>query len=199
MTRTRNLVLFDFDGTITKKDSFTAFIRFYKGSASFYFGVMILLPVLLLYKIGISKNWKVKEVVLKYFFRKEPEEKFYTLCKSFAQHVIPKIVKREALNSIEKHLKNGDRVIVVTASAEDWVKEWCLAMNLELIGTRLEKRDGRLTGRLAGLNCYGKEKVKRIKQLLDVNDYATIYAYGDSKGDEAMLKLADIPVLKPFK
>ena len=44
-----NLALFDFDGTITNRDSFIDFIKFAKGNLKFFQGFMILSPILILY------------------------------------------------------------------------------------------------------------------------------------------------------
>ena len=40
-------------------------------------------------------------------------------------------------------------------------------------------------------DCYGDEKVRRIRERLTLADYGTIYAYGDTEDDRAMLDLAD--------
>ena len=55
-----NLALFDFDGTITKNDSLIKFIRFAVGDLKFVFGLFILSPVLLAYKIKLIPNFKAK-------------------------------------------------------------------------------------------------------------------------------------------
>ncbi|MEW6528158.1 MAG: haloacid dehalogenase-like hydrolase [Spirochaetota bacterium] len=56
---------------------------------------------------------------------------------------------------------------------------------------RLEVKYGLLTGKFFGKNCYGPQKVKRIKEIYNLYDYQKIYAYGDSKGDKEMLAIAD--------
>jgi phosphoserine phosphatase len=62
---------------------------------------------------------------------------------------------------------------------------------LGIIATRLEIVDNRLTGKLASPNCYGPQKVERIRAALDLSRYGRIFAYGDSRGDREMLALAD--------
>jgi phosphatidylglycerophosphatase C len=64
----------------------------------------------------------------------------------------------------------------------------------EAVCTMLERgADGRLTGRLAGPNCRGAEKARRIRALLDERGLqeAEVWAYGDSDGDEPLLASAD--------
>jgi hypothetical protein len=50
-----------------------------------------------------------------------------------------------------------------------------------------------LTGRLLGKNCYGPEKVQRLKTLLGSLEDYVIYTYGDSKGDRELLAIAQYP------
>ena len=187
----KNLALFDFDGTITKKDSFLEFIRFYKGSYSFIIGLIILSPILLLYKVKIVKNWKAKERVLTYFFKNELFKEFCLKSTEFSLKIIPGLLKPDAVQAITYHLEKGDRVIVISASFENWLADWCKSMKLELIGSKIEVRNGFITGKIEGKNCYGIEKVIRLKQYLDITQFSEIYAYGDSKGDLPMLELAN--------
>jgi len=60
---------------------------------------------------------------------------------------------------------------------------WCREQGLDLLGTRLQVVDGQLTGRIDGENCRGPEKVRRIYSKYNSDDYAKIYAYGDTEGD----------------
>ena len=71
-------------------------------------------------------------------------------------------------------------------------------MNLELLCTEMEVNDNRLTGKFSIPNCNGIEKLKRIKELVNLEDYSMIYAYGDTKGDEAMLSIANKPLYQHF-
>ena len=187
----KNIALFDFDGTITKKDSFIELIKYYKGTRSFYTGLILLSPFLLLYKAGIIKNWRTKELVFTYFFKNEPYEIFKNRCKEFSLNVIPSLIKPSASEAIENHIKNGDRVVIISASFEDVLTNWCELMQIDLIGTRITVKKGLITGKIEGKNCYGDEKVKRLKEAIDIRQFSEIYAYGDSIGDLPLLKLAD--------
>lgn len=186
----KNVALFDFDGTITRKDSFIEFIKYYKGSFSFYFGFIILSPILLLYKAGIIKNSRTKEIVFTWFFRNEPYKVFRTKCRTFSLTIIPNLIKPIAMETIQKHAENGNRVIIISASFEDYLADWCKSMNLELLGTKIYIKNGFVTGRIDGKNCYGAEKVIRLNQFLDLSLFNEIFVYGDSKSDLPLLELA---------
>jgi phosphatidylglycerophosphatase C len=194
-----SLAIFDFDGTITYRDSFIDFIRFYKGRTALLTGITVLFPVLILFKLKIIANANAKEIVFKYFFKNTPFDAFQKKCDDFGLTVIPKIVRNEALNAIQKHLSNGHRVIVISASAENWLIKWCKGVGVELVATHLEVKNGFITGKISGKNCYGIEKVNRLKDYLKIEDFTDIYAYGDSKGDIPMIELANHKFYRKFQ
>lgn len=102
------------------------------------------------------------------------------------------------MQAIQEHQSNGDRIVVVSASSEHWLTYWCKEHGLELIGTQLEVIDKRITGKIKGYNCYGKEKKNRLEAYLDIEEYNEIYVYGDSKGDKAILEIATHPYYRHF-
>lgn len=53
-----NLVLFDFDGTITRDDSLLEFVAYVVGFKKFFRGILALSPVLAAYKLGLVNSIK---------------------------------------------------------------------------------------------------------------------------------------------
>lgn len=194
----KTLALFDFDGTITRKDTFIEFIKFTHTSLQFWFGMWLYSPVLIMYKLKIIPNDKAKMQVFNYFFGKWTYEKFTEQGNQFCKIKLPSLLRRSAVEKIKWHQQENHRIIVVTASPKEWVQSWAHDMKLELISTEIETDGNKITGRLASANCYGPEKVNRIKSLLNIEDYSTIYAYGDSDGDKEMLALSQHPHFKYF-
>ena len=162
-----NLALFDFDGTLTFKDSFLEFIKFSKGKFFYWTGLFLLSPILVLFRLGLIKNWRAKELVMRFFFNKMKVNDFENLCTTFAKNVIPTILRPEAYEKLEEHLTDKNKVEIVTASVENWIKPWSDQFNLELIGTKLKVKDNFITGEIEGKNCYGPEKVVRIKEKIN--------------------------------
>jgi phosphatidylglycerophosphatase C len=185
------LALFDFDGTITTKDTLFEIIKFQKGSLSFYLGMAWLLPWLISFKLKIVSAKKVKEKTLSLFFANQSEPEFQNMCNRFIQSALPTMLKKEAMVKLKFHIEKHHRVVVVTASPYQWVAGWCESMNIEIVATRLQIKDGLITGKLDSPNCNGEEKVNRIKDYLNLNDFSPVYSYGNSTGDKPMLSLAD--------
>ncbi len=192
------LALFDFDGTITFKDSLAEFVKFSRGTQRYYAGLFYLSPMLLLYKLGIIPNNRAKELFLAHFFQGMSRKEFTRLGQKFAHHEIDKIIRSKARKALQKHLQQGDCVVIVSASIKCWLEAWCQQHHIALIATELEFKQAQFSGRFQTKNCYGIEKVNRVKACYDLTTFDTIYAYGDSKGDSELLALANHAFYKPF-
>lgn len=195
----KEIAFFDFDGTITTRDTLLEFIKFVKGSFYFYWGFIINAPWLLAFKLGIITNQHAKEKILKFFFSKMPVSVFNEHCEQFATKIIPGLIRPGAQKELDTLSQVGVTVVIVSASPENWIKPWSNKIRAELIGTLLEIENQKITGKIKGKNCYGEEKVNRINDSYLLNGYSTIYAFGDSKGDLPMLALANHVVYKPFR
>ena len=194
----KSLALFDFDGTITTKDSLAEFIKFAVGKKLYYLGLLRLSPVLFMFVTKLLPNDVAKQKMMAYFFKGWCFDKFQTIADNYAQTEINNIIRPQALQKINWHKKQGHRVIIVSASMENWLQKWCESLEIELIATKLKVINNKITGKFLGKNCHGEEKVNRIKILLNLSTFNVIYAYGDSSGDKAMLELADTKFYRFF-
>lgn len=195
----QRIAFFDFDGTITTKDTLLEFIKFYKGTGFFYLGFLLYSPFLIAYKLKLIPNFVAKQKVLRHFFKGEDVETFQNKCDAFSDSVLPKLLRPKALKEIEKLRAANATIVIVSASAENWIKKWAADNNLLLMGTKLAILDNKITGSLDGKNCYGDEKVCRIEEQYSLAAFTEIYCYGDSSGDKPMLQLATFPFYKPFR
>jgi HAD superfamily hydrolase (TIGR01490 family) len=193
------IAFFDFDGTVTTKDSLLEFIKYSKGSPAFYFGFALHVPILIAYKLNIISNHRAKEIMLKHFFGKMSVQEFKEKCVAFTRDIVPSLIRPKALKEINKLKDAGAEVVIVSASPEYWLNHWCSSLDLEYIATRLDVKEDRITGKIDGRNCHGKEKVRRINEKYDLDTFSSVYCYGDTRGDIYMLSLADYRFYKPFR
>jgi len=198
-TAKKRLVLFDFDGTITGKDTLAEIMIYYRGSLRYRLGLIALAPILALYLLKLIPNWKAKQILLGWFFKGENEKIFNKRCTEFSLKVIPTLIRPKALEMINHYKATGATVAVVSASAENWVKPWCDRLGLTCLATKLEVSKQTVTGRIAGKNCHGSEKVCRITEKFALGEFDEIIAYGDTPGDREMLALAHQQFYKPFR
>jgi HAD superfamily hydrolase (TIGR01490 family) len=195
----RAIAFFDFDGTITTKDSLAEFIRFTKGRGGFLIGLIPVLPYIIGFKLGIFNRQKAKEKLFAVFFRGMPEQEFQMQSVSFVHEIIPALLRTGAIDRLKWHQQQGHEVVIVSASPAHWLKPWCDSNGFACISTELEVIDHEITGKINGRNCYGDEKVRRIHSQYDLSAYKTIYAYGDTEGDKPMLAISSHAFYKPFR
>ncbi len=195
----KRIAFFDFDGTITTCDTLLEFIKFQKGLFRYWLGFILHSPYIILYKLKIISNNTAKEKIFYYFWKGIPESDFQTDCDHFASEKLPQLLRPKAIQEIQQLKNKGFEVVIVSASPENWIRQWAKNYDAPVISTRLEIHENHLTGRIAGKNCHGTEKVARIKAVYDTGLFDEIYAYGDTSGDKPMLSLANFQFMKPFR
>lgn len=172
------------------------FIRFVRGRTGLISSLFRALPAIFLWKAGLRSNTYAKERLLRAAFGGMPAEEFAEAGRRYADE-IEKIVRTDMLDILEKRLAKGDKVAIVTASVEQWVRPWAERHGIDtVIASQAEiSPDGKITGRLSSGNCHGEMKVTRIleqfPELAENRGDHYVRAYGDSSGDTAMFIFAD--------
>lgn len=199
MKSSTTIAAFDFDGTITKRDTFLHFIRFVTGSKRFYAGFALHTPLYAISLLKLYPKWKLKQRIFSYFFKGIHIDDFNATCKRFSC-TSENLINPVAIKAIDRHLKNEHQVVVVSASIENWIAPIMLKLGVEkVIATKIEiDKDGKITGRFITPNCKGKEKVKRLLQEFPYRGKYELIAYGDSSGDKELLSFADKMYFKSF-
>ena len=192
----KKIYAFDFDGTLTTKDTLLEFIRFAKGTLAFGLGFLRYTHLLVLMKLGFYPNWKAKQKVFAHFFKGMSIDDFDALCQEFAASS-KHLLRPKGIEAINKAQSEGSEVLIVSASIDNWVQPFFA--NVKVLGTQIEVVDGKLTGRFLTKNCYGQEKVNRILALYPNRQDYHLTAFGDSKGDKELLAWADESYFKPFR
>ncbi len=200
---------FDFDGTLTTKDTLIEFIRYSKGNGKFLLGFLLYSPLLVLMKLHLYPNWKTKQKIFKYFFGGMAIEDFNQVCTHFAKDNAH-LLRPKGIALLKDAASHHHKIFIVSASIDNWVRPFFLQQGLDtlhILGTQIEIVDEKVTGRFKTKNCYGEEKVRRICHALnqvtdnisfDRTQYEMI-AFGDSRGDKEMLAFADQSHFKPFR
>ncbi len=165
---------------------------------AYYKGLIRLSLILIAYKLKFIPNHYAKERLLSYFFKGWDSQSFQNIADKYSLNQINKIIRPAAMKKILWHQNQNHQVVIVTASMEFWLKKWCEKHNIELIGTCLQVENNKITGKFSSKNCFGIEKVNRINKKYNLSTYSTIYAYGDSAGDNEMLNIANKRYYKKF-
>lgn len=187
------LALFDFDGTLTTRDSFLPFLRQVVGTPRFLSGLAATSGPLLAYATGLMPNDRAKERVIRHFLGGRSLEDLQVHGQVFASGGLNGLLRPSTLKRLHAHVQAGDDCVLVSASLDLYLAPWASQHGFSaVLCSSLETDDQqRITGALTPRNCFGEEKVRRIQHWLAGREPTHITAYGDSRGDRDMLALAD--------
>jgi len=192
-------VAFDFDGTLTVRDSFIAFLAWRAGvRGAIIRGAALVIPALAY--LWRRDRGRLKSAMIRSFLAGVSLGAARDDARRFARDQARRLLRPDALAAWNAWRDRGAHLVIVTASPEFLVSPFGDALGAErVIGTRLAlDGDGRLTGALDGANCRGPEKIRRLTQAFGAPlDLAA--AYGDTGGDTEMLAAARDAGFRVFK
>ena len=193
------IVAFDFDGTLTVRDSFTQFLRWRAGAGGWFLGLSRMAPDLAAYA-GHRDRGRLKAASVREFLKGTPRAQLEADAEAFAGQVWPGFMRYDALACWKDWGARGAYRVIVTASPETTVAPFARRLGAEaLLGTPLLfDGDDRVAGAFAGPNCRGEEKVLRLRAAFG-EDMQLAAAYGDTTGDTEMLAIADEAGFRRFK
>ncbi|KCZ87932.1 HAD family hydrolase [Hyphomonas johnsonii] len=183
--------IFDLDKTITRAPTWTRFVFFVnRARVPFLLRLPWLIGHGIAHKMGLASRDSVKAHSLRtlaWLDRDALEEAADTfIAREVAQGLHP-----GAVAAIKWHARRGDRLVIATAAVDLLADRLAAALGFDqVIATRLDWTTGGKVRppRLAGLNCYGTEKLRRID---DCRFHGPVFAYSDHVSDLAMLAQAD--------
>jgi phosphatidylglycerophosphatase C len=194
----RPLVAFDFDGTLTSRDSFTAFLAWRAGQARYAAGLLALAPAAAGFVLNRDRG-RLKAAAARRFLAGTARAELAASAQDFATERGRAILRPDAVGAWRRWQAQGARLVIVTATPEIIVAPIARALGADqLIGTRLAfDAADRVTGALDGANCRGPEKARRLREAFG-DDVALEAAYGDTDGDREMRALAEERGLRVF-
>lgn len=194
------LALFDFDGTITHKDTLVEYISFFCTQQKWkYLNSLLYFPLWFCNRLGLVSNQRTRRELIRIYLKGTHINVISSIATEFAKQKLPTLLNQQAMEKIQWHQEQGHHVVIVTPTLGWWVRTWAYQQDITVIATELAVDEhGYCTGKLLNKYCTGSEKVRRIRATLRLNEYNYIYAYGDSRGDRQMLGLADESYYKKF-
>lgn len=190
----KTLALFDFDGTMIRGDSILAYLRLAlrrKALSCWEYAKITCHTIRYLMKLETDEQIKTRALR---FRRDMAENRRDALDAAFVEEELLPRVYPAARARLEKHQKAGHITLLVTASTENYMIPAAKNMGFDAVLATPIGEDG-----IVHHNCKGEEKVRRIKEWLASEgvqaDFAASCAYGDSKSDLPMLRLAGHPTL----
>ena len=188
---------FDFDGTLTRGDSLLPFLRGGLGWPRLLVALLRCSPWLVGYALHLISNDVAKARLLRVTLSGRSTAEMQLWTERWLANSLPGELRDWTMARLAWHQQAGHCCVMVSASSDIYLKRAAEHLGFDaLICTELEQQAGVMTGRMKTPNCYGQQKVLRLKAWLAgrygpaLGPSVTLYAYGDTSGDKPMLRLA---------
>ena len=182
--------IFDLDKTLTVRSCFTPFALYVAKQSPIRF---ISLPSILLAasanSLGFYERDNLKLLIWRKVIGGLDRTRIEALGTEFGETWARKELRRETTAVLKRHKAAGDRLVLATAAMDIVAEPFGRSLGFDdIISTRTAwTADGRISGAFDGLNCYGEEKLRRVKNILGDIDPMGATAYSDH--------ITDLPLL----
>ncbi|MGE8684245.1 MAG: HAD-IB family hydrolase [Acinetobacter sp.] len=183
------LALFDFDGTLCNKDSFTGFIFYSLSKRHIVRQAIKILPWIQGYYLNLYPAHAMRPRLYAAMFSQANHEQILKHAKSYAEELMSDL-NPTLYTQLKKHQNQGHEVVLVSASVDLYLKPIAEKLGVRLICTETAFQNQKLTGRYQTMDCSGEQKKIRVLEQFNLQDYDQVYAYGNSEEDLAMFELA---------
>ena len=193
----RVVAAFDFDGTLTQRDTFTPFLARGLGWPRFAWAIVSCLPWLAGYALRIVPNNVAKQKLMLATLKGRSTVEMDEWATRWLANDFPGQLRDWTMARLAWHQQQGHCCVMVSASPNLYLDRVARQLGFDdLICTEMEVAGDHLTGHMRTPNCYGEQKVVRLTAWLAARfgeaavGSVTLYAYGDSAGDRPMLRMA---------
>jgi phosphatidylglycerophosphatase C len=194
VTEHRRVAAFDFDGTITQRDTLAGFLLYVGGRRTMARAVARHGVAMVSGLNDDAARDAAKEAVLGAVLRGRTEAEVAEAGRRYATQ-LPARFRRDVVERITWHRDQGHELVVVSASLRYYLDPVADELGFhQVLGVEMAVGpDGRLTGALARPNVRAEQKALRLREWLGDRPATELWAYGNSSGDEALLAIADHP------
>ena len=181
----KEIAVFDFDGTLYSRDSLLDFCRYYYQKKPLrLWRIALQLLAFIGWKLGRFNTSEFKHRFL-IFLSNDSEQEIERMANNFWKS--PRVYNPHVLSCLRSCKATNCYTVVASASPILFILPACKALGIdEVIGTELNFINGRYS---LGENCRGDEKLRRITTRFPS---ATIReAYSDNRDDLTLLQSAE--------
>lgn len=190
-------VIFDLDYTLTRVDTYPLFLlRTLARRPSRWLRAGLLPLDLVFHRLGYRDNQWLKERALGGVAGGAAPELIERRSRELVDSIMESKLRSGAMAALEQHRMAGHQLILATASFDFYTRMLAERLGFHDVVCTIAELDGRrrLTGRIAGRNCYGDEKLRRIAEVLQGSrGERQVIVYTDHHSDLPLLEWADSP------
>jgi phosphatidylglycerophosphatase C len=192
------LAVFDLDGTITRHDTLVPYaLGFVVRKRPWRLPALLLIfPAVLANAIGLVDRGGLKAAFIRATLGGCRRVDLQRWTVTFVERLKADGLFSQALEAIETHARDGDHLVLLSASTDLYVPVIGQALGFqEVICTGVRWDGERLVGTLTTPNRRGEEKARCVAGLLARHPGVSSAAYGNAASDIAHLKLVEHGVL----
>lgn len=200
-----NVAAFDFDGTITRRDTLVPFLVRVAGRRRFAAACARLGISGARRSIDVRDRDDVKEAMVDLLLGGRSEDEMRSRGEVYARDLMAEDQLRPMLvDRLHAHRERGHASVIVSASLVYYLEPLARSFGMDhVIAVEPEVDSGVLTGRLARPNVRAEQKAVRLREWLggrglnaDVPPGSRgrdvhVWGYGNSSGDHALLAMSD--------
>ena len=190
------IAAFDFDGTLTKRDTLMPFLARGLGWPRLMLALVVCSPWLAAFALCLVSNHVAKQKLLLVTLKNRTTTETDNWTNRWLAHDFSGQLQSWTMARLAEHQKAGHCCVMVSASPDIYLKRVSQQLGFDaLLCTEMAVMSGQLTGLMKTPNCHGEQKVLRLKAWM-AERYgaaaagAVVHAYGDTSGDKPMLRLA---------
>jgi phosphatidylglycerophosphatase C len=188
----RPVAAFDFDGTLTRRDSLLPFLM-KVSSPALTVSALALSWARPPDAPGVDRRDRIKSRVLHRLLAGRNAAAFEAAGHHYASRLEERL-RPSMVETLRSHEARGHETILVSASLAVYLRPLGQLLGIDAVhAVEMETIDGHLTGAMLGPNCRGPEKVARLRAWEAGRPASPLWAYGDSRGDRELLALSDHP------
>ena len=188
---------FDFDGTLTRRDTLLPFLVRGLGWPRFLLALLACAPWLAGYALRLVRNDVAKARLLRATLAGRSLEEMQAWTTEWLAKDFDGQLREWTMARLAWHKAEGHCCVIVSASPDVYLKRVAAQLGFDgLVCTQMGVNGGRLTGAMQTPNCHGEQKMLRLSAWLTGRfgepalASLTLYAYGDTSGDKPMLRMA---------
>jgi phosphatidylglycerophosphatase C len=192
----RAVAVFDLDGTLTRRDTLLPFLAAALRARPARAWRLWRAPFALAAFLVDRDRGRLKGRMIGALLGGLPRADVAALSRRFLDRHGSALLRPEAVAALERHRAAGDYLVLLSASADCYVRDLGARLGFdEVICTELEWRGDRLDGALASPNRRGEEKTRCVQRLRTAHPQARFSAYGNARSDLDHLARVEAGVL----
>ena len=198
---------FDFDGTLTKRDTLLPFLACGLGWPKLLLALTLCSPWLAAFALRLIPNHVAKQRLMLFTLKRKSVAEVDEWTSRWLAQSFPGQLQSWTMARLDEHQQQGHCCVMVSASPDIYLKRVAQELGFDaLLCTEMAVESELLTGQMKTPNCHGEQKVLRLKAWMverfgGNTNAQVVFAYGDTSGDIPMLRLAAHPFYrrKPWK